>query len=131
MYLDFRWPKTLIGTQSKPKWAFDVFGCKSKCDSYLIVCEVKKSRKEIDALIDYMHSFGRQPSLSGEHLKGVKRAKNNAFIKVKALRADKPSIFWAVGPDRYEKVFSVKYFDGDVIEFEPISTQALMHGASH
>jgi hypothetical protein len=76
-HLDLGWPKALIGTQSKHDWAFDVFGCKSENDpSLLIACEVKKSREEIDALIGYMQSFGRQPSLSGAHLKSAKRMRS-------------------------------------------------------
>lgn len=123
MHLDFGWPKKLIGTQTKPKWAFDVFGYKSECDqAILIACEVKKSRKEIDALIGDMRSFGRQPSLLGEHLKGAKR---NAFMKVKALRDQTSRMFWAVGPARYEKVFSVQYLENGVVEFQADSTQAL------
>jgi hypothetical protein len=124
MHLDFGWPKELIGTQSKRTWAFDVSGYKSESDlSPLMVCEVKKSSKEIDALIDYMQSLGRQPSLSGAYLKS---AEKNAFMKVKALRAQTPSIFWAVGPNRYERVFWVHYSEGDVIEFDPITLKALM-----
>jgi hypothetical protein len=125
MHLDFAWPKTLIGNQLKGNWAFDVVGYKSESDpSILIACEVKKSRKEIDALISHMQCFGRQASLSGEQLKG---AEKNAFKKVKALRECNPSIFWAVGPERYEKAFSVQYGEGGVIEFCPISSQVLMH----
>jgi hypothetical protein len=123
MHLDLGWPKTLVDTQSERDWAFDIFGCKSESNrSMFIACEVKKSRKEVDALISDMQSFGRQPSLSSEFLKGSKR---NAFRKVKALRKHKPHIFWAVGPGRYEKVFSVQSSEDDVIEFDPISTQSL------
>ena len=129
MYLDFNWPKALIGTQTKRKWAFDVFGCKSEYDpSLLVACEVKKSRKEINTLIGDMELFGRQPSSLGEHLKGAKR---NSYMKLKALREDKPRIFWAVGPDRYEKVFSILYLEDDVIEFTPKSTDALLYNASY
>ncbi len=124
MHLDFGWPKALIGNHTKGDWAFDVFGYRSESDPRLLIaCEVKKSREEMDSLIGYMQSFGRQPSLSSVDLKS---AGKNAFRKVKALRGHTPGIFWAVGPNRYEKVFSVQYSEGDVIDFEPISRQSLM-----
>ena len=124
MHFDFGWPKSLIATQSEGDWAFDVVGYKSEGGSSLLVaCEVKKSRKEIDALVSHMQSFGHHPTLSGEQLKGTKR---NALKKVTALRNHKPEIFWAVGPDRYEKFFSIQYREGDVIEFEPISCESLI-----
>ncbi len=126
LHFDFGWPTKLIGTQSKRDWAFDVVGYKAENDQHpLIACEVKKSREEIDALISYMQLFGRQSSHTNEHLK---TAQTNAVKKVKALRAQRPPIFWAVGPDRYEKVFSVQYQKSDVIELEPISIQALSRG---
>jgi hypothetical protein len=134
MHLDFGWPKSLIASQSKRDWAFDAFALESeprndlKNDDprLLIACEVKKTRKEIDSLIDDMQWFGRYPSPTTT---GLNSAKKNAFRKVKALRACRPSIFWAVGPGRYEKVFSVAYLGNDVVEFQPNSPQALGYGA--
>ena len=126
MHLDFKWPKTLLGTQSKPAWAFDVLAYRSEFESdrgLFIACEVKKCREDVDDLIRYMQLFGRQPALSSEHLK---RAQKNAFMKVKGLRDDNPYIFWAVGPSRHEKVFLVQYSESGVVEFEPTSFQALI-----
>jgi hypothetical protein len=118
----------MIGNQLEGGWAFDAVGYKSESDpSMLIACEVKKSRKEIDALISHMQSFGLQPPLSSEQLEQLNKTEKNAYRKVKALRERNASTFWAVGPERYEKVFSVDYREEEVIEFEPISSQALMH----
>ena len=128
MHLDFGCPKELIESQSKPKWAFDVVGYESKSDQNpLIACEVKKSRKEIDVLINYMQLFGREPSLSSKLLKGYKK---NALMKVNALRDRKLGIFWAAGPGRYEKVFSIQYSEQGVIELESVSTQVLNRGST-
>ena len=69
-----------------------------------------------------MQRFGRHPRLSSERLKSSEK---NAFRKVNALRRYKPGIFWAVGPNRHEKVFSAYYSEDGVIEFESASLQAL------
>jgi hypothetical protein len=119
MHLDFKWPRELIGSQTKRRFAFDVFGCKSPepDETVLLACEIKKSPEEIDALITHMHEFGLKPALTEESL--PKAAAKNAFKKVKELRANKAGTFWAVGPGRYQKVFSVKYRREDVVEFVP------------
>ncbi len=127
MHLDFCWPKTLIGTQSKPYFDFDVFAYKADNERTLsIACEVKKSRKEADALSRYMQSFGREPDNSAKKLQPEKK---NALLKLKALREQKPSIFWVVGPERYDNASAVRYRENGVVEFEAISTQALHHDA--
>ena len=126
MHLDFGWPRELIGTQSKPDWAFDVIGRKSESDLNLRVAgEVKKSPREIDALIGHMQRFCHQ-SVSSEP---SKKAERNAFRKVQALRYHRPDVFWAIGPNRYEKAFSVEYLACGAIDLTPVSLQALNRNA--
>lgn len=129
MHLDLKWPRGLIGTQTKSNWAFDVFGYKSESDRNLLVaCEVKKSCKEINGLINNMQSFGSQRPLAEEHLKSNEK---NALKKVEALRKLKPDIFWAVGPSRCEKIFRVRYSKSDAIGFEPIPLEALIYDGGY
>jgi hypothetical protein len=131
MYLDFKWPRELIGSQTKPAYAFDVFGCKSPENDQplLIACEVKKSRKEIDDLVTHMHEIGLTPALTKESLPGS--TAKNAFMKVKALRANQAGTFWAVGPGQYERIFCVNYRREGIVEFVPAPEpkKALIYGA--
>ncbi len=132
MHLDFRWPRELIGSQTKPAYAFDVFGCESdKNDQPLLVCEVKKSSKEIDALVAHMQEFGLKPALTKESLLTSTSTAKNAWMKVTALRKNPAGMFWAVGPGRYERLFLVEY-SGDAVKFLPLPERlydkALMYG---
>lgn len=69
MHFDFGWPKQLIGSQSKRDWAFDVLGRDVQSESSLRVAgEVKKSSREIDALIGHMQGCGQQAPTSSEPL---------------------------------------------------------------
>ncbi|MEE9924010.1 MAG: hypothetical protein PBV01_11680 [Brucella anthropi] len=122
LHFDFGWPKEFIGTQSAGDWAFDVIVTKNPdgMDEY-IACEVKKSRKEIDALAEYMQHFARNP----DTLPDEKSASKNAFKKVAALRKRKPPFLWLVGPDRYEQVVRLSYEDGGRITMEDIPLDAL------
>lgn len=133
MYIDFGWPRELIGSQTKPAYAFDVFGCKypEPDQTLLLACEIKKSSKEIDALVTHMREFGLKPALTKESLRSS--TAKNAFMKVKALRDNQACTFWAVGPGRYEKVFLVKYPREGIVEFVPAPEKpekVLMYGAS-
>ena len=80
-----------------------------------IAAEVKKTTKEIDQLLDLMNYYGPGPELSippsGKAL--------NAYNKVAALRSLRPSIFWALGPANYSKVFQVVYGAGKKIQLSP------------
>ncbi len=122
LHLDYGWPRELIGTQSQPNGEFDALTRRSRLDSSLrLAAEVKKSPREVDELLRQMHRFCRD-TVAREPFKA---AEKNAFRKVQALRRDKPEFFWAIGPDRYESLFSINYLSEGVIEFTPVSQQAL------
>ncbi|QNL18855.1 hypothetical protein HXX25_05540 [Hyphobacterium sp. CCMP332] len=113
LHHDFDWPPELIGNQS-PDWAFDIVAYPNPSGAERIAGEVKKTKGEVDQLIELMARFCANPkdiALSGD--KG-----RNAFKKVEGLRARKAPIFWALGPSGYSRPFSVNYLPSGVIELE-------------
>ncbi|HET7708954.1 MAG TPA: hypothetical protein VFK50_05390 [Sphingomicrobium sp.] len=103
LHFDFGWPSDLLGTQA-PGFAFDLLCCKPNTDTEVVLGEVKKSTKEVDQLIEYMHKFGRDPSAATP----INAKEQNAYNKVAALREATAPILWVVGPKRYSKAFRVK-----------------------
>lgn len=103
---DFGWPKEMIGTQSVD-WALDLVAFLPDQQNEFIAGEVKKTRIEIENMIDFMENFGHDPALT-EPDRNFPKARN-AYKKVAALRARNAPIFWALGPDRFSKVYCMKY----------------------
>lgn len=102
---DYQWSADLLGMQSKT-WAFDLVAYNpADPESEHLVCEVKKSRREIDSLISLMRKHWDSPAVIEHTLKGAER---NAFKKVLALRTSTSEVFWALGPDRYGFVFKIR-----------------------
>lgn len=101
---EFGWPDSQIGLQSKYPWPFDLMGYGSDHSSELLACEVKKSVHEIDKLIELMLEYSSQPPLPEEPDNQTER---NAYRKVSGIRRTWPSVFWALGPDGYSRVFAV------------------------
>lgn len=97
----YSWPTDNLGAQSED-WAFDLVCYKDNSDEQLIACEVKKTKREVDKLLELMmwHSCRdeTEPKNSTE---------KNAYRKVQGIRKAWPSLFWALGPDDYGKVFKV------------------------
>lgn len=122
LHLDFGWPVAALGSQSKD-WAFDIVARKSD-SSLRIAGEVKKSRAEVDDLIDLMARFAGDPSAQ---LPGPGKMRN-AFKKVASLRAYSADLLWIVGPDRYEFVFEMRQSEGGTIGFATVSLGALRYG---
>ncbi|HZP09659.1 hypothetical protein [Methyloceanibacter sp.] len=116
LHFELGWPKELLGTQTRPAWAFDVATYLST-DAKLeyIACEVKKTSAEIGKLLELMDRFGKDPLAAP-----VARKELNAFRKVKALRSHRPRFFWAVGPGRSGHAFRVEYSEEDVIVLHEI-----------
>lgn len=102
LHSQFNWPRYLIGLQSKKNWAFDLVGYDS-CLSPMLVCEVKKSHREVDQLINAMLGYFQQLPLTDEP---KKQSLRNAYRKVVALREMMPRVVWVVGPENYGEVFS-------------------------
>jgi len=109
LHRDYHWPLNLLGLQSKT-WAFDLVAY-SPDDSSAehLLCEVKKSPAEIDALIRHMQRH-LDSELDVEHT--LKAAERNAFRKVHALRRSKAKFFWALGPNQFEQIFEVHRDNG-------------------
>ena len=117
---EFGWPQNLIGLQSKRNWAFDLVAYSSDQDP-IIVCEVKKSEREIDFLIRAMMDFVSLPPLDEEPNESKLR---NAYRKVVGLRQMAPKYFWALGPNDYGSVFRIapgglEEVGKDVLAFVP------------
>lgn len=108
LHYDFGWPEERLGTQTRD-WAFDLAAYSSgEVPRPIVLCEVKKSRAEIDRLIaDLQHHSSAQP---GRALSGTARHVNS-YRKWKALRRDRPAFLWVVGPEDYNSVFSLSHGD--------------------
>ena len=106
LHFEYGWPIDAIGAQS-PDWAFDIVAFRSSTsDSQHIVCEVKKSEREIEHLVNLMQDFAARGVTGEEGLVGPPK---NAFRKLRSLQAHKPPIFWALGPDRTGYVYEMSY----------------------
>jgi hypothetical protein len=121
LHFDYRWPKHLIGTQSAD-WAFDLVTFMPGQSDEFIAGEVKKTPTEIHQLLKLMQRFGEDP------IAGLPRAgkERNAYMKISALRARRPPIFWALGPDGLSKVYRVGYGRGGAVNLIAADESALM-----
>ena len=90
--------------------------CYDPLSRFVIGGEVKKSNREVDALIANMALYASDPGLP----EPPKDPHKNAFRKVVSIRKNWPRLFWAIGPEGYSKVFAVQ---GDGIgRFELLPT---------
>ena len=108
---DFHWPAQQLGLQSA-NWAFDLVAYDHSLTDELLLCEVKKTEREIDTLVQYMHRHSNTPNSALPETKGAER---NALKKVIALRESSAKTFWALGPNSYSQVFSVSSKDGALV----------------
>lgn len=108
---DHFWKIAQLGLQSRT-WAFDLVGY-SRQDPAIeqLVCEVKKTEREINVLVELMHKHLKTPVERLHEFKGKER---NALKKVVALRDSASSVFWALGPNGYGFVFNVARVNGVV-----------------
>jgi len=122
--LDYGWSEELLCMESSDG-AFDFVVFKignNKNDEIAIAGEVKKTKLEIDTLIKDMVEFGE----NGVTVFDEKSQKKlNSFRKWKALLKCKAPFFWAVGPDDYTYLFSVKYLNNDKADFIEIKLEKL------
>ena len=101
LHFEQGWPAESLGAQSED-WAFD-FVCYGANESAVVAGEVKKTVKELKAMLTFMGQFAAAP----ESPEPRRPAEKNAFRKVRALRVLRPSRFCAVGPGRHVQVFGV------------------------
>jgi hypothetical protein len=100
---DYLWPASQLGLQSRT-WAFDLVAYDADLRTERLVCEVKKTEREVDDLLTFMERHLDTPAPAISELKSAER---NAFKKVLALRESASSVFWALGPNGYGHVFDV------------------------
>jgi hypothetical protein len=101
LHAEFAWPADRLGCQSSD-WGLDLV-CYDRSDSFVVGVEVKKTKREVNALLVEMARYADDPDLP-EPTKGPQR---NAFRKVVSIRYNWPSLFWAVGPEGYSQLFQV------------------------
>lgn len=103
---DHHWPAALLGLQSAD-WAFDLVAYDANNPTIeRLVCEVKKTEAEVDALIDHMQHYLQAPE---DILPGLKPAERNAFKKVIGLRKTAATTFWAAGPGKHLRTFTIEH----------------------
>ena len=100
---DFGWPAYRLGMQSQT-WAFDLVAYDEDQKTELLACEVKKTEKEVDKLLELMEKHAGTSAEAASELKGPEK---NAVKKVSGLPQSVSTIFWVLGPNRYGKVFNV------------------------
>ena len=101
---EFGWPAESLGAQSKT-WAFDLVCYDKDTEREHVVCEVKKTKREIEKLIHYMQHYSGMEAMNEEP--GNQTARN-AYRKVQGIRQCWPELFWALGPNNDSHVFEVK-----------------------
>ncbi len=120
---EFQWPQSQVGLQSKAPWPFDLMGYGLDQETELLACEVKKSEREINRLLDEMTRFSAQPQLAEEPKNSTTK---NAYRKVVGIRRSWPDVFWALGPNRMDRVFKVaRVPNTDNFSLNPVSTRYL------
>lgn len=121
---EFGWPIVNLGAQSIT-WAFDLVCYESGSNREIIVCEVKKTVKEIEHLLAYMNSYCGKASLE---LEPEHSAKRNAYRKVQGIRRTWPTFFWALGPCGNGKAFSVQREKGtEMFRLVPVPEEFLRY----
>lgn len=125
LFHEFGWPRHLLGTQSR-KWEFDVTAYRtSDLNNEYVACEVKKTVSELNQLVELMRRFAADPDLCLAANKSKKE--ENAYRKLTGLRERHASIFWALGPNGYGKVYRMTYAEDDRVIFTPDSEDALRY----
>ena len=119
---DHHWQAAQLGLQSAD-WAFDLVAYDADNPAIeRLVCEVKKTEAEVDALIDHMRHYLQAPE---DILPSLKPAERNAFKKVIGLRKAAATTFWAAGPRKHLRTFTVERSAAGVVSL--IETSAGMH----
>lgn len=121
LHRDHGWPVSLLGMQSKT-WAFDLVGYAENRKNEVLACEIKKTVREVDVLIDFMRNQGSDPV---EMLSNMKGGERNAFKKVLALRETRASTFWALGPGGFGRIFHVEYGDSGEVRLSTTDERVL------
>lgn len=122
LHEDFGWSADRLGLQSST-WAFDLVGYAGDGKTELLVCEVKKTEREINKLTELMTKHLATPAEALSELKGSER---NAFKKVLSLRNSGSQVFWALGPEHHGFVFRIRRDHAGSIGLELSDESALV-----
>ena len=132
LHLDLGWPKTLLVSQPG-NWAIDLAAV-NPAGEMVIAGEVKKTRKETEAMITHMRTFGELPNhaepLSGPARNAFRKVlalRKNAFVKGLPLLITWGGFLWARAHHGYEQVFSIKYDRGPRLRFVEAGKEALRY----
>ena len=117
LHLDYGWPIKLLGNQPKG-WAFDLAAYEDGDNRpYRILGEVKKTRREAEALVVDLQKAAACQSTDG--------LSQNSTKKWQGLLRDKPPLLWIVGPAGFERAFSCSYQGPDVCYLQDCPVTAL------
>ena len=122
LHRDFLWPANQLGLQSKT-WAFDLVAYDVGLGDESLVCEVKKTEREVDTLLKFMEQHINTSPEAELELKGPEQ---NAFKKVLGLRESASTVFWALGPNRYGYVFNVVRNQANSVSLQSTTESALL-----
>ncbi|MBA3070244.1 MAG: hypothetical protein FP825_17425 [Hyphomonas sp.] len=105
LHVQFGWPIAFLGMQSKRKWAFDLVGYGVDTSRELLLCEVKKSDREIEKLKALMLRYCAEEPLEVEPPKGELQ---NAYRKVQDIRISWPLRVWLLGPGGRGELYGIE-----------------------
>jgi hypothetical protein len=127
LHLELGWPVTCLALQSV-KWEFDLTASlPGNLETEYIAGEVKKTEKELDALIEHMLDLAPQPEVDE---KSLARPKLNAYRKLKGLIRRRAPFFWAVGPGGVSHAFAVVHSPESKIFFTHVPLDRLAYPGS-
>lgn len=120
----YGWPSSQLG-QSPFPYPFDLICFYKGRKHELIVCEVKKSHKEVDILMNWMRKFSAIAPLEVIPTNG---AAKNAYKKVVGLRKTRPEFFWVLGPEGIGRTYRIaRQHDGVLFQFESMPERVLAY----
>ncbi|MEQ9506557.1 MAG: hypothetical protein RLO80_09840 [Hyphomonas sp.] len=111
LHIEYGWPISVLGMQSKRKWAFDLVGYGGDGLRELLLCEVKKSDAEIAKLRAWMLQYCAIDPLEQEP---AEAGACNAYRKVQDIRIAWPERVWLLGPGGRGELFRIDRIDGTV-----------------
>lgn len=117
LHVEYGWPVSALGTQSRRSWAFDLVGYGDDGLSELLMCEVKKTDREIEKLQTWMLEYCSSDPLETEP---DKKDQKNAYRKVQDIRIAWPQRVWLLGPGGRGALFDVER-EGESIRFRMIA----------
>ncbi|WP_148205923.1 MULTISPECIES: hypothetical protein [Hyphomonas] len=123
--VEFGWPIGALGMQSRRSWAFDLVGYDADGLREILLCEVKKSDREIEMLHAWMLEYCSSDPLEAEP---EHKGRKNAYRKVRDIRIAWPQLVWLLGPGGRGVVFKVTR-ENDSLRFNliPVSENNLGH----